>query len=321
MKRAGLIFTLLLSLGLTACAKDVPFATLEGKYANPQSKFMVLPTGERVHYRDEGKADGQAIVLVHGFSASLHTWEPWVQRLSPDYRVISLDLAAHGLTQVPEGYVVTQDAQSAIVDGVTRKLGVDHFVLAGNSMGGGVSWNYALKHPERLDGLVLVDSVGLPPPETGKAREGGPFVFKMLRNPVGQFILRRVNPKPVAEPGLKKAYHNEALVTPEVLDRYVNMALAPGRREMILSMQNQSRTPVTPETFKAIKTPTLVMHGDADALISIEAGRALAAAIPGAKLIVYPNVGHIPMEEVPDQSAADLKAFIAALPPRAETTK
>ena len=83
---------------------DTPYATLEATYANAESQFMDLPGGVRVHYRDEGNAAGPTLVLVHGFSASLHTWEPWVARLGGDYRIISLDLPGHGLTRAPQGY-------------------------------------------------------------------------------------------------------------------------------------------------------------------------------------------------------------------------
>src|SRR5665213_2048500 len=79
---------------LAGCAKgDLPYRVLEAKYATPASRFADLPGGLHVHYRDQG--DPQAahtLVLVHGFAASLQAWEPWVARLTPQYRVISLDL-------------------------------------------------------------------------------------------------------------------------------------------------------------------------------------------------------------------------------------
>lgn len=309
---AGLLATFA-CLGLTACAGDIPQAKLRAKYATPASRFMTLPDGVDVHYRDQGKADAPPIVMVHGFAANLDAWEPWVARLGTDHRIITLDLPAHGLTTVPAGYRVSTEGQVEVVDQLTQALHADRFVLAGNSMGGGVAWNYALAHPQKVSALVLVDSAGLPPPPKpgAKPRQGPPAVFVIMRNPIGRAILRRIDPRPLAERGLKQAYVDPRLVTPALVDRYVELARAPGHRDLLLSAQGRPRTPVTPETFRAIRAPTLVMHGEVDTVIPVEAGKALAAAIPGAILILYPGVGHVPMEQIPDRSAADVRAFLA----------
>ena len=316
MRQLFAALTLVLALG--GCAKDLPYADLKAKYASPASRFMTLPDGVGVHYRDQGKADAPPIVMIHGFSANLDAWEPWVAQLGPDYRIITLDLAAHGLTTVPAGYQVSTEGQVEIVDQLTHALKVDHFVLAGNSMGGGVSWNYALAHPDRVRALVLVDSVGLPPaPKAGEKPkgEGPPLVFMIMRSPMGRSILKQINPRPLAEKGLKQAYVDQSLVTPALVDRYVDLALAPGHRELLMSSQPGPRMPVTPATFQAIHAPTLVLHGEADTVIPGEAGKALAAAIPGAQLILYPGVGHVPMEQIPAKSAADVRVFLSNLKP------
>ena len=319
MRRLVIAITAALALG--GCAKDLPYADLKAKYATPASRFMALQDGVGVHYRDQGKADGEPIVMVHGFSANLDAWEPWVGQLGSDYRIITLDLAAHGLTTVPEGYQVSTEGQVAIVDQLTRALKVDHFVLAGNSMGGGVSWNYALAHPERVRALVLVDSVGLSPaPKAGEKPKGDgpPLVFMIMRSSMGRAILKQINPRPLAKKGLKQAYVDASLVTPALVDRYADLALAPGHRELLMSGRPAPRTPVTLATFQAIKAPTLVLHGEVDTVIPADAGKALAAAIPGAKLILYPGVGHVPMEQIPEKSAADVRAFLSGLPPTAK---
>jgi pimeloyl-ACP methyl ester carboxylesterase len=299
-------------LSLTGCARgDIAWTTLEAKYAAPASRYAELPDGVRVHYRDEGNPAAPAVVLVHGFAASLHAWEPWVEQLSADYRVISLDLAGHGLTRTPDGYQISTEGQVAIIEALTRKLGVDRFVLGGNSMGGAVAWNYALAHPDRLRGLVLVDAAGWP---VAGRREGSPVVFRLLANPVGRAVLKNIDLRPMAERGLRQAYFDESLVTDALVDRYADLALAPGRRDLILKSQGRPRQPAAPATFARIATPTLVMSGANDALIPVSAAEGLAGAIPGAKLIVYPGVGHVPMEQIPNRSAADLKAFLETLP-------
>lgn len=313
MRRIAIILGLALgALALAGCAqREIPYAQLRLKYAGGEPTFAELPGGLTVHYRDQGNRNGPTVVLVHGFAASLQAWEPWVARLSPDYRVISLDLPGHGLTEAPKGYRASTEGHVAIVDDLTRRLGAERFVLAGNSMGGAVAWNYALAHPERLRGLVLVDAAGWP--SQGK-RKGSPVVFKLLATPVGRAALKSLNPRPLAERGLRDAYVDPALVTPSLVDRYTDFARAPGHKDILLTMQSRPRAPVTPETFARITVPTLVMTGEQDKVIPAANSYALAKAIPGAKLVTYPEGGHVPMEQLPDRSAADLRAFLASLP-------
>lgn len=314
MPKLRLLLVGLAALMLSGClARDIPFETLEARYASPASRYMDLPGDLRVHYRDEGPRAAPTIVLVHGFSASLHAWEPWVQRLSRDYRVVTLDLPGHGLTRAPADYQASTAKSVAIVHQVTGRLGLPPFVLGGNSMGGGVSWNYALAHPDRLRGLVLVDAAGWPDPE--RDRSSAPMVFKLLGNPVGRYILRNADPALMAEKGLKQAYGDDKLVTQAIVDRYVDLARAPGHRAILTSGRGGPQAQVTPETFRAIRIPTLVMTGEKDLVIPADHARGFASAIPGAKLIVYPEGGHVPMEQFPDQTAADLRAWLATLPP------
>lgn len=308
------VLAVLLTAGWLALRRpDIPWPTLQAKYANSASRYMDLPGGLRVHYRDQGRRDGPVIVLVHGFAASLHTWEPWVARLGSDYRVITLDLPGFGLTSAPEGYTIGRHDFVDVVDQVTARLGVTKFVLAGNSMGGGVAWNYALAHPDKLQGLVLVDAAGWP--RQGAGNDDGPFIFKVLRNPVGRFLLKDLDGSAMTRAGLRNAFEP----TPEMVDdamlaRYVEMARAPGHRPIIMGLMSgfDPADAASEEKLRRITVPTLVMHGDTDKLIPVgDAGR-FGAAIPGATVIIYPKVGHVPMEQIADKSAADLDTWLKA---------
>jgi pimeloyl-ACP methyl ester carboxylesterase len=174
-------------------------------------------------------------------------------------------------------------------------------------MGGGVAWTFALRRPDRVRALVLVDSVGGPMAQGG--REGSPGVFQLMSTPLGRAMLRRIDLRPLAAQGLRSAYVDPKLVTPALIDRYVDLSRAPGHRDIILN-SNRPDAPPSMEAFGRITAPTLVMHGEADKLIPVASGRALAKAIPGAVLITYPGAGHVPMEQIPDQSARDLRAFL-----------
>ena len=287
----------------------IPYAVLEARYATPASRYLDLPGGLHVHYRDEGRRDGPTIVLIHGFSDSTVTWNGWIRALGADYRLISLDLPGHGLTRAPATYVADSAAFDGVVDQTTRKLGVDRFALAGNSMGGGVAWRYALAHPDRLTALILVDAAGWPETDAGR---DPPLAFKLLRTDFGRWLLRQIDLRPLIRDGLKKAFYDPSKADPAMVDRFADFSHAPDHPAIISHMQDGPRTFADARQLATIRTPTLVMHGDHDRLIPVENGRRFANAIPGAQLIVYPNVGHLPQMEISDRSAADLKAFLRA---------
>jgi pimeloyl-ACP methyl ester carboxylesterase len=181
-------------------------------------------------------------------------------------------------------------------------------------MGGAVSLVFAMKHPERLDGLVLVDAAGWPG-EDGEKRGGPPGMFALFNNPVGRGVIKWFDPRMFATGGLKSAYLDETLVTKELVDRYGELALAPGHRDILLTQNSRSEALSSVSSFAKISVPTLVMSGEQDKLIPVDDSRAIAAAIPGAELVTYPEGGHVPMEQLPDQSARDLKIFLKTLPP------
>lgn len=289
---------------------DTTYAALESKYADSESEYVDLPEGVRAHYRDQGNPAGPALVMVHGFSASTHAWEPWVERLGQDYRIVTLDLPGHGLTRAPDDYSPSIKAFVDHVDAVTGRLGVQRFTLIGSSMGGNTAWAYALEHPERLDGLVLVGAGGWPPEED----RDPPLVFKLLANPVGRAVLGRLDSTPMVRDGLRASFEptpdmaNEAMVA-----RYVEMARAPGHRDVLFAMaSDRGRYALaTPEKLAAIEVPTLIMHGDTDRLVPPGDAQKFADAIPNSTVIVYEKAGHLPMEQIPDKSAADLRAWLS----------
>lgn len=288
---------------------DIPYATLEARYGYADSQYMDLSDGVRAHYRDLGPRDAPAIVLVHGFSASTHAWDAWAKALSTDYRVVVLDLPGHGLTRTSGPYVGGRDGFEAVVDEATAKLGLARFTLGGNSMGGGVAWAYTLDHPDKVERLVLVDAAGWP-----ADKEGGALIFAIMRHPLGRKLLRDIDTKPLIAQGLRAAYLDPKLVTPALIDRYVDLARAPGHRDILLSLQGGPRREAAAADLSRIHVPTLVMFGQDDRLIPAADGEKFHKAIPDATLVLYPGVGHVPMEQIPERSVADLKSWLAAHP-------
>lgn len=292
---------------------DIGYDRLELVYSYSDSRILPLDNGLRVHYRDTGPRDAPAIVLVHGFSSSLHTWEPWVANLKRDYRVISLDLPGHGLTNCLEGERIGTEQFVETVDAVTKSLGIDKFTLAGNSMGGGVAWAYALAHPSRLEGLVLVDASGWP--ESTQEEKSDPLVFKLLSNPVARRFMKNTDMTWLVRDGLRDSFANPDLVTDEMVNRYTALARAPCHRDALMALTSggKGRVFATKEALSKITVPTLVLHGEQDNLIPVAAGQKFAEAIPGAKLVTYADAGHLPQEELAAESAGDLRTFLSGL--------
>jgi len=309
----AVIVTLGVILGagwLTLRRGDIPFEQLESVYANADSRYLAFGDEMRVHFRDVGPRDGKVIVLVHGFSASLHTWEDWVDNLKRDYRVITLDLPGHGLSRCINNDEIGPVQFVETINRVVNTLEIEHFTLAGNSMGGSAAWNYALAHPERLEGLVLVDAAGWP--RTEVEGESRPLVFRLLEIGLARRVMQDLDLSTLIKGGLEDSFGDPSFVTDEMVERYATLARAPCHREALLALTSSQdeRRVATPEQLDSIATPTLVMHGELDNLIPVEHGRQFAGAISGADLIIYPGVGHLPQEEIADLSASDLRAFL-----------
>ncbi|WP_353217305.1 alpha/beta fold hydrolase, partial [Sandarakinorhabdus sp.] len=264
----GLLIVLAVIVGLLALAvavfatPDIPAAKLRAKYANAASQFVELAPGTTIHMRDEGPRTGFPVVLVHGSNASLHTWEPWAERLTAKgYRVISLDLPAHGLTGATTAGDYSNAAYVGIVEQLVDRLGLQRFVLGGNSMGGGVSWRYAVRHPQRVAGLVLVDASGKPRPKGSSP----PIGFNLARVPVLRDLMAIVTPRTLIERSFKQSIAVQAIATPAMIDRYWELLLFPGNRTATVARfgQYQGNEDAAAQ-LATLKMPTLIIWGRED---------------------------------------------------------
>lgn len=293
---------------------DIPYDTLAARYESPASRYADLPSGVRMHYRDEGQ--GPVLLLIHGFSASLHTWEPWVERLATgenriaDYRVISIDLPGHGLTQAPAGYEASIDAyRDAVADFVILQ-DLQRFALAGSSMGGNVAWEYALEYPNQVEALILVDASGWQ--ETRAEFASDPPVFQVLRNPLIGPLLRDLDSTRLIRQGLEASFGDPALVDDAMVTRYAEMSRAPGHRDILLQMTLgfRSRNFATAERLEPLRMPVLILSGDQDRIVPVDHARQFNEAISGSNLILFEGIGHIPQEEAADDSAMAVHEFL-----------
>lgn len=317
MKRVLRIVGILLAIVVVAFlflrTPDTDPAEMRAKYAGVPSQFVELGNGLTVHLRDEGPRDAPVIILLHGSNADLSTWQPWVDALKEDYRVIRFDQRGHGLTgPAPDGDYSPASFVGDI-EAVADNLGLEQFVLGGNSMGGGLTVAYAIEHPDRLYGMVLVDAGGAPVQREG----GGNIGFTIARTPVINRLMEHLTPRSMVERSLRQSVSNEEIVTREAVDRYWEMLRYPGNRVATVARFSLPRTPFTEQQVAALDMPALVMWGVEDALIPVEAGRWYDRVLPASTLVEYPGIGHLPQDEAPGQSVDDLRAWLEQLFPLA----
>lgn len=292
--------TAIMLLGLWLYQPDLSRKYLEAKYAGPPSRFMRV-NGLRVHYRDQGR--GPAVVLLHGLASSLHAWDGWTRVLDKRFRVVRMDLPAFGLTGPNPARDYSYAAYDAFLTAFLDKLGIETCALAGNSLGGGIAWAYAWRHPKRVSKLILVDPAGLP---TGKPL---PLFMRAARLPLLRELLRRMALRGLVRTSLQEAYADPAKVTPALVDRYYELILGPGVRGAVVDLV-QNRFPDQAEKLALIKAPTLIMWGEKDPWMPAAQARIFARQIPRSRVILYPGVGHAPMEETPVRTAEDALKFL-----------
>jgi pimeloyl-ACP methyl ester carboxylesterase len=276
-------------------------------YAGPSSRFVEID-GMRVHYRDRG--DGPAVLLLHGSNASLHTWEDWTEALVGAHRVVSVDLPGHGLTGPdPQERYATRD-MVAFIDAFADAVGLERFALVGSSMGGRIAWATTVLHPERVDGLVLVSASGFP-------ADGPPrFVYRVARLPVLGAVLTKLTPRWLIAAQLRSAVADPGVLSEGDVDRYADLLRREGNRAAV---RTRLLTDPDDEDLRArlgeIAVPTLILWGEQDTWVPVAHAERFASAIPDASVIVYPDLGHLPMEEDPAGTVGDLTAFLEALRP------
>ena len=248
---AGIILALAVAMGgLVAYhwAPDRPVSALAARWAPPPSQFVPIG-GLQVHLRDEGPRDDPTpIVLLHGTSASLHTWDGWVAALLPRHRVVRLDLPGFGLTGPEPDDDYSMGRYVEFVTAALDTLGIEQCVIAGNSFGGWISWETALGHPDRIKGLVLVDAAGYP-----LHSESVPIGFRLANVPVLNRVMQSVLPRGVVESSLRNTYGDPSRVTPELVDRYYEITLREGNRRALTKRFAAGRGTTEPERIRSLR--------------------------------------------------------------------
>jgi pimeloyl-ACP methyl ester carboxylesterase len=304
----------------------IPIPPLEGtvpprELADPDSRFAEVQ-GLDVHYKVAGEGEGEtALVLLHGFAASLFSWREVMAPLAEETgagpaAVVAFDRPAFGLTERPmPGEWRGRNPYSTVAQAeltlgmIDTAVDAERVILVGHSAGGAVALLTALNEPERFDALILVSPAVY---QSG----GPPAVFgPLLRSPQ----LRRLGPllvRQIREWGLtfaRTAWHDPSRITPEVWEGYQKPLQAHHWDRALWELTAAPRTTNLPARLDEVRLPTLVITGDNDRVVAAELSARLADELPDARLVVIENCGHVPHEECPEEFLAAVRAFLGDL--------
>ncbi|WP_233251872.1 alpha/beta fold hydrolase [Limnohabitans sp. Jir72] len=296
-----LALTVFAALSFGLWTPDLPLADLEFRYLQaPADLRSVGPW--RLHVRDSGPRQAPVVVLVHGFGASLQTWDAWARGLSQTHRVIRLDLPGSGLSPPDPANDYTDARSLQLLLSLLDALDVSRASIVGHSMGGRIAWTFAAKHPERTDRLVLIAPDGF--------ASAGFEYGKPMDVPASLSLMRHVLPKPLLRMSLKSAYAQPDHLSDALTTRYHDLLRAPGARQAMLERLKQTVLQEPEPMLRQIKAPTLLLWGEADAMIPVINARDYLQAIPGSRLLSWPGVGHLPQEEAAEVSLQAVVDFL-----------
>ena len=295
------------TIGCTSMGMNtIPMEKLKMKYADTESKIIQIDD-MNIHYKDEG--NGPVLVLLHGVCASLHTWDGWTERLKGHYRIIRFDIPGFGLTgPAPDPSLYEIDGAVRLFERIAQELNLEKFYLAGNSLGGYIAWKYTLKHPERVEKLILVDSVGFP--------QSLPWVIGFASNPLVRPVARHAIPRFLVDMCVDQVYGDKSKVTKQLKDRYFELMMREGNKEGTIAVFTEFRKQCKDKNLSAgikdLKPPTLVMWGTKDTWTPFKPSfENWKKELPNGKFIQYEGAGHTPMEEIPDETARDADLFLS----------
>ncbi|MCP4440946.1 MAG: alpha/beta hydrolase [Aureispira sp.] len=270
------------------------------KYTTPSSRFVPIDN-ILVHYRDEG--EGEPILLLHGAFSSLHTFNSWAKQLQKQYRVIRLDLMGFGLTGPNDTSDYSIENHVRVLKTFVNMLGLKEFNIAGSSLGGWLSWEFASRYPQRIKKMVLIDSAGF------LEEENIPLPFKLARTPVFGRVIKYVVRRAVLEQFVKQVYYKTAKITTALVDRYYDLFTREGNTDAFLKLVNTAYVDNT-QILKTLDIPTLILWGREDMWIPVHNAYRFHSLIPKSHIRIYPQVGHLPMEEISEESLQDLVDFL-----------
>lgn len=295
-----IVFPLILLL-FAQCQADIPANNIRTRFTDGHSRFFHWQ-GIQVHYKDEG--NGTPILFLHGTSSSLHTWDAISNQLKTNYRIIRVDLIGAGITGPHPQRDYSMDMYMRFLEDFTTFLGLDELIIAGNSSGGMLAWNYAVLHPQKVSGLILINSAGF-------TMHKVPLRFRLVQYGLGRWLLTQATPTWMVKKGLSEVLYSKKPDS-QSIERYQSLMLREGNRQAFVDFM-RNRQPANTALLSSIQAPTLLLWGRHDKLYPLDQAHMFQAHIPTAHLEVLEQSAHIPMEEDPYTCSSQIQTFINTL--------
>ena len=266
-------------------------------FHSDHSRFVDVD-GVRVHYQEAGDPKAPALVLIHGFASSTLVWSKVFLRLAEaGFRVIAVDMLGFGYSGKPRNGEYTIAGQASLLVGLLDRLQINRATLVGSSYGGAVSATCALDYPQRIDKLVLI----------GTVNNNRPLGYKLMRvfsSPVFGDVVSPllIGSRRLLRRRMKRVYDRHEWVLDErrVDARHLPLRASGTQRAIIRTVRGWDAERISREAH-LIKQPTLLLWGENDSEIPLADGERLHEQIPGSRLIVFLNCGHMPHEEYPEE--------------------
>lgn len=259
------------------------------------SRFIDVD-GVRVHYQEAGDKHAPALVLIHGFASSTLVWSKVFLKLAEGYRVIALDLLGYGYSAKPRNGQYTIAGQAKLLTRLLDALGIQRAIFVGSSYGGAVAATCALDYPDRIEKLILV----------GTVNNNRPLAFTLMRlfgTPLFGDVVSPllIGSRRLLRRRMKRVYDRHEWVLDErrVDARHLPLRAAGTQRAIIRTVRSWDAERISREAH-LITQPTLLLWGENDQEIPLADGERLHEAIPGSRLIVFLECGHLPHEEYPE---------------------
>ncbi len=309
-------FTLVVIIAawFTLKRSDIPFAELEQRYSLSASKFVTLDSGARVHYLDSGPTlsspnpSNDTLLLLHGYSSNSSEWSEWLKELRGRYHIIAVDLPMHGLTESDMSYVEMTNGMINFVQEFTSAIDLKKFSIGGTSLGGQISWEYALTNPQQINALILIGADGWPLKENEV--EYDPIIEDIQSNPWLAPLLKHFDMKTHIQARLDRCFSDPSITEEAMTKRLSDLARGPAHRKGLVKLALNKASISLPTQFNNLAIPTLILHGEKDRIIPVRFAREFKSAIPNATLITYEMSGHCLALETPRRTLDDVLAFL-----------
>lgn len=315
----GLAFAMAVILLLVAVVSLlVPVPPLTGTVPANQlgdsvSRFVEV-NGINVHYKQTGTGE-PTLILLHGFLASLFSWREVLTPLGDLGTLIAYDRPAFGLTSRPmreawgDQNPYTAEANVELLVSMMDTLGVERAILVGNSAGGTLAVYTALRHPERVQALILVDAAIYT--SGGTPTWVRPILTTPQMRRMGPLLLRNI--RSWGEGFGRMAWHDPSRLTADVWEGYLKPQQAENWDRALWEFFLASRPLDLEDQLSQIEVPVLVITGDDDRIVPTEESVRLSRTLPDARLVVIPECGHIPQEECPEPFLEAVRGFVGEL--------